>query len=198
MGKAGLRPATGSDDPAVVRILVEAFAGDPLFRALWPDPADYDAAAPEWFAADVDQLRRHGTFWLTEDGAGLACWVDAAEVAGPGEFDELQAIVDRTAGPRGAGAMAALEAAESIVLPGDRRTCVYLAVRPAEQGRGIGGALLRAGLAPADRRGRPVHLVTANPRTLPFYERSGFRILAAVRPQAGLPPLWSLWRDPHR
>jgi hypothetical protein len=36
------------------------------------------------------------------------------------------------------------------------------------------------------------------PRTLPSYERSGLRILAAVRPEPGLPLLWSLWRDPDR
>ena len=62
----------------------------------------------------------------------------------------------------------------------------------------VGATGVIASSSPSDGDGRAVHLVTANPRTLPFYERSGFRILAAVQPERGRQPLWSLWRDPRR
>jgi GNAT superfamily N-acetyltransferase len=121
-----------------------------------------------------------------------------ADVAGPGEFGELQAIVDRTAGPVGAAAMAALEAADATAPDRPHWTCVYVAVRPGAQARGLGGRLVADRLAEADRTGHPIHLVTTNPRTLSFYGRLEFRTREVVRPVDALPPIWSLWREPSR
>jgi GNAT superfamily N-acetyltransferase len=93
--------------------------------------------------------------------------------------------------------MGALEAADGTAPDRPHRTCVYVAVRPAAQGRGLGRALMEARLAEADASGRPAHLATTNPRTLTLYERLGFRTLAVVQPDPALPPLWSLWREPR-
>ncbi len=194
-----IRPATAADRDAIVDCLVASFAGDPFFRALWPAEAIYREAALEWFAADVRQLVAHGSFWLTGDRSGVTCWVPPdAQVAGPGEFDELQAIVDRTAGQLATGAMAALEAADADVPDRPCWTCVYVAVRPAAQGHGLGGRLVAPHLARADRDGVAVCLASTNPRNLTFYERLGFRTLAVVQPHLALPPIWSLWREPRR
>lgn len=193
-----VRLATPADHGRIVATLVEAFVGDPFFRALWPQDAAYRQAARSWFEADVRQLARRGTFWTTGDGRGVACGIaPRVGVAGPGEYDELQDLVDRTAGGIGARAMAVLEAADALAPDRPHWTCIYVAVQPAAQGRGIGRALVGPMLAAADRAGHPVQLASTNPRNLTFYDRLGFQTLGIVRPEPELPPVWSLWREPE-
>lgn len=205
--------ASAADDATIVDCLVDAFARDPFFRTLWPDDDRYCAAAEEWFAADVRQLHAHGSFWIAADGSAVTCWVPPdADVADLGEFGELQAIVDRTAGDRGAGAMAVLEAADATAAGATRAgttragptsaeerpwTCVYVAVRDAAQGRGLGRRLALPHLARADRDELAVCLASTNPRNLTFYERLGFRTVTVVQPSPVLPPVWSLRREPR-
>lgn len=195
MTAPAIRSASVADARTLVDILVEAFVDDPFFRAIWPGADAYREGAGEWFSMDLRQLRSHGRSWLTADGLGFTCWVDGDDVAEPAEYVELQAVIDRTAGPWAARAMEVLASTEAAVPAVAHRTCVYVAVRPGAQGRGVGRALMEARLAEADRLAMPVHLVTSNPRTLPFYERLGFRITTTVRPDPGLPPFWSMWRD---
>lgn len=69
-----------------------------------------------------------------------------------------------------------------------------LAVEPAEQGCGIGSALLRAGIERADEDGLAVGLVTDNPRNLPFYGRHGFEVAAERRLRFGPHTAWGMRR----
>ena len=68
-----------------------------------------------------------------------------------------------------------LSHAELVSESGSRRrvlTLSPLAVAPAVQGRGIGSALVRAGLAEAERLGEPLVTLEGSPR---YYPRFGFR-----------------------
>lgn len=49
-----------------------------------------------------------------------------------------------------------------------------MAVLPAYRGRGLGGSMLRRGLAIADSRGLPAHLEASTPRNHALYARYGF------------------------
>ncbi|WP_454859298.1 GNAT family N-acetyltransferase [Promicromonospora soli] len=55
-----------------------------------------------------------------------------------------------------------------------------LVVHPDHQGTGIGSALLRDGLAQADRRGHPITLQASTPENVRFYERHGFEVIEAL------------------
>ena len=60
----------------------------------------------------------------------------------------------------------------------------YLAgigVEPAEQRRGIGGALMAPGLEAAERAGIPCALLTNSERNLSFYEAHGFVTCSRAR-----------------
>ena len=61
-----------------------------------------------------------------------------------------------------------------------------MSVRPDRQGKGIGGALIRAALAVADERGEPLVLVLGHPS---YYPRFGFRRASAlgIIPPDGIP-----------
>jgi GNAT superfamily N-acetyltransferase len=62
-----------------------------------------------------------------------------------------------------------------------------LGVDPAQQGGGLGGALLRHGLRRANTEGRPCYLETFNESNLPFYTRHGFEVVAdIVEPNSGI------------
>ena len=70
-----------------------------------------------------------------------------------------------------------------------------LAVQPEHQGTGIGSALLRDGLAQADRHGHPVTVQTSTPENVRFYERHGFEVIEALDElYQGAPPLWTMRR----
>jgi len=71
-----------------------------------------------------------------------------------------------------------------------------IGVDPVAQGRGLGSALLRHGLAACDRDGLPAYLEATNPRNRALYERHGFRVVEVI--QAGSsPPLWAMLREPR-
>jgi predicted N-acetyltransferase YhbS len=74
----------------------------------------------------------------------------------------------------------------------------YLAVRgvdPGRQGVGVGGTLLRAGLARCDRERLPVYLDTGKPENLEYYVRFGFTVSADIFIVGG-PTAWLLRREP--
>jgi predicted N-acetyltransferase YhbS len=67
-----------------------------------------------------------------------------------------------------------------------------LAVAPASQGRGLGGALLRRGL---ERAGDlPVFLHTVKPENVPYYSRFGFDVVDTARLVEDGPPAWTMRR----
>ncbi len=73
-----------------------------------------------------------------------------------------------------------------------------ISVDPASQGKGVGGRLLRAGLALADADGMPAYLENSKERNLPFYRANGFEVLEKVHPLPGCPPLWQMLRPAQR
>jgi GNAT superfamily N-acetyltransferase len=68
-------------------------------------------------------------------------------------------------------------------------------VSPDRQGLGIGSALVKTGLAEADRAGVPAFLVTSDAPNVPFYEHHGF----AVTEEFDIGPVhgWAMLRQPQ-
>jgi ribosomal protein S18 acetylase RimI-like enzyme len=64
-----------------------------------------------------------------------------------------------------------------------------VAVHPTMKGRGLGGALLRHGLALAKSAGMVAHLETSNPENLPLYRKFGFEVKHEVTGHGG-PTVW--------
>src|SRR4029077_181794 len=57
----------------------------------------------------------------------------------------------------------------------------YLGTRRDRQGQGLGTQLLREGLAGAPTDGVPAYLESSSERTLPLYERNGFRVVGELQ-----------------
>jgi len=78
--------------------------------------------------------------------------------------------------------------------PGGALFLSGLGVEPELQGRGVGGALLEAGLAREPRA--DAVLLTNNPRNIGFYERHGFAVVREEPMPGGGPPTWAMVRQP--
>jgi ribosomal protein S18 acetylase RimI-like enzyme len=66
-----------------------------------------------------------------------------------------------------------------------------LGVDPAARGRGLGGEVLRRGLAAAREAGLVACLETMNPANVPFYVRHGLEVRAEI-PLASGPTVWAM------
>lgn len=190
-----IRPATPADRPAIIAVLAAAFADDPALAWIFPDDHRRPEQLLRFFGlitrADARLPLAQMAFTPAGDLAGVALWRPPGAWALP--TSTLLASLPRlaftfgTALPRTLGLMHAMDSEH------DRRPHWYLqfiGVSPAHQGRGIGGALLRAGLARAG--GAPAYLETATASNVGLYQAHGF----AVRNQwqhAAAPRFWSMW-----
>jgi predicted N-acetyltransferase YhbS len=64
------------------------------------------------------------------------------------------------------------------------------------QGRGLGRALVRHGLARARADGCPAFLETGTPRNVPFYESFGFQVVGEQQAPDGGPAIWFMQTRP--
>jgi GNAT superfamily N-acetyltransferase len=160
-------------DVTAIETIVEAFADDPVERWMYPGEEEYREHFPRFVAAFagpamVSDAEGAVAVWLppgtAPDGDAIAAVM--AETVDAAKHDDLFATAGQMddAHPR----------FEHWYLP-------WLAVRPERQGGGLGGALLREGLARVDEDGLPAYLETPNPRTIPFYERHGFAVTAVAQ-----------------
>lgn len=69
-------------------------------------------------------------------------------------------------------------------------------VHPDRQGKGLGGAAIRAGLARAAARGVPSVLETATQSNVGLYQRLGYRVLSEWDVAGGGPHFWTMTTPP--
>jgi ribosomal protein S18 acetylase RimI-like enzyme len=72
-----------------------------------------------------------------------------------------------------------------------------LGVKPSEQRRGLGSALLAPALEMCDRDGLPAYLEASKETNIAFYGRHGFRVTREIKLPRG-PTMYPMWRDPGR
>lgn len=72
-----------------------------------------------------------------------------------------------------------------------------LRVHPDQQGKGLGGELLRPILRNADEESVIVYLECSNPNSLDFYRKYGFKVMDEIVPVHGCPPIWRLATKPR-
>lgn len=163
--------------------LSRAFAHDPFYSFLAGD-------APERGQRMLDGwsgILRFGSAGLTEtyttdDHAGVALWIPPGH-RGPSIIDSLRMMpsIARLAGWRRlrmvTNAMGALEERHKHHAPQAHFYLSALGVEPAQQGEGIGTALMEPVLERCQRDGIPAYLETATARNVLLYERLGFDVV---------------------
>ena len=194
MTSASVKVIQSADRRRGVAALNLAFASDQWTRWVWPDAYQYATYMPRAAEAYGGRAFDYGTAHVLENFAAVALWLPpgvesdeatfgevVAESCGDQILRDLNAVIEQMAQFHPAG--------ELWFLP-------MIGVDPVAQGRGLGSALLRHGLAACDRDGLPAYLETSNPRNLALYERHGFRVGKVI--QAGSsPPVWAMLREPR-
>lgn len=186
-----MKRITEAQEDRTIATIVAAFENDPVERWMFPELGEYERHFPTFVRAFGGEAFAHGTAWQVDDFAAVALWLppgaeaDAeaigrvfAETVAAGKQDDLAAV---------AGQMDDLHPDEPHwYLP-------WLAVDPARQGEGLGGALLEECLARVDADRMPAYLETPNPRTVPLYERHGFEVTGEAA-AGSCPPVTAMLR----
>jgi ribosomal protein S18 acetylase RimI-like enzyme len=192
-----------ADVSRAAAVLVDAFHDDPVWRSVFDDrvtPAQRRAA----FEVPLVYCLRFGEVWATtKDLEGIAAWV-------PGRYAQMTVWRMLQSGALRAGLRMGRHAGGRLQpvfrpLDGDRaahmgaRPFVHLqvlGVAPAQQGRGLGGRLLRQLIARCDRESLPLYLETETERNVSFYTRFGFRVVKQITLPVIDLPMWEMVREP--
>ncbi|GAB3210825.1 GNAT family N-acetyltransferase [Marinactinospora thermotolerans] len=192
---ADVREATTDDLPVIADTLADAFADYRWTR--WVLPADdYERRlrAVQLYYAERVGLP-HGRVWVARDGAAVAVWT-LPDVALPEELFTAAELVELH-GDRGA----VMARAEELLAPHrPQEPCWFLAtvgVRRADQGSGLGRAVLAPGIAAAEASGHPAFLETADEGNVGFYRSLGFEVTAEVALPGDAPRVWCMLRRPR-
>jgi GNAT superfamily N-acetyltransferase len=177
-----------------VETLALAFHNDPAMVYMLPDEASRGVRLRRLMGWMVDQQLRIGLVLGTPDVTGVTLWRRPGAV----HFHEplwhpdtlLHIAIFQRHLPR------ALRTDDGITshLP-KGEAWMYLkmaAVHPDHQGKGLGGQIIRAGLAEAARLGVPSVLETATPSNVGLYQRLGYGIASEWDVPKGGPHFWTM------
>jgi ribosomal protein S18 acetylase RimI-like enzyme len=191
-----VRTAAARDRETVAQLLARAFAADPAMSYIWPDSAARARGLPKLFRLLFDSDAQAGMRLVTSGGEAATLW------RGPGQVrtstgDLLRRLIPllTTFGPALARAMRLSGAIDRHMPSGDFWYLHVAGCDTSHQGRGLGRAVVQAGLDRAAGRTR-CYLETATERNLGFYQALGFQVTAEWRVPDGGPTFWSMLRDP--
>jgi ribosomal protein S18 acetylase RimI-like enzyme len=190
------RPTRLADLPGISAALAQAFADDPFMRHIVP-ASRYDYRLVATFRGEARRALADITVAVVDGAVAGVAVLRPPDPARAGIARSAAAAVDlfRAFGlglPRAGRSFRALSRQHP-----KRPPHWYLqTLGAARPGLGVGGALLREGLARVDAARMPAYLESSAPGNVPLYERFGFRVIdEIVLPDDG-PTLSAMWRDP--
>ena len=191
MSSLTIKAVAQTDEPRVTATLVSAFIADPVERWLYPQPLAYLTHFPAFIAAFGGDALEKETVWSLDDFAAVAIWLP------PGVQADGDAIVtvlsESVSTEKHTDTFSVLEQMDAAHPTDPHWYLPWLGVDGARQGAGLGAELLRQCLIRVDADHSPAFLETPNPRTVPFYERHGFRV-SSVSQAGACPPVTSMLR----
>jgi ribosomal protein S18 acetylase RimI-like enzyme len=190
-----VRPATLDDIDAYVSVLAHSFHDDPGIVLFEPDPLRRAAILPPFFRAfTAASLSEGGGLMVAGDPVqGVASWF-GPDAYGPSP-DAMGANgfggVLEQAGEEAAGRLLAiigeLEGQHARLVSGPHFRLQFFGVEPAQQGKGVGSALIEHGHIHADAAGLPCYLDTFTEENVRYYEKRGYGIVSEFSVGDGVP-----------
>jgi GNAT superfamily N-acetyltransferase len=189
---ASIRAARPADVDAVAAHIAEAF--HPLAVAAWlvADPGRRSRVLFEVFRIHVEHAVASGWIWIAGDLDGVAVWLPGGIEPPPGYERRLDAAAGGCV-PRFRVLDAAFERQHPL---GAHQYLAFLAVAPALQRRGVGGALLSWQHRVLDRGGMPAYLEASSVASRGLYLRHGYRDHGPPIVLPDGPRIWPMWRSP--
>lgn len=192
-----IRLAARQDRAPVAAMLARAFADDPAMTYIFPDPTVRARRLPRLFALLFDgdgpvgmRLVASGiegaTLWRGPGRSKTGVWEMIRHA--PGMIHALGGAIGR--------ALTVANAIDAHHPSGDFWYLHVAGCDPQHQGKGIGGALIRDGIARAGRL--PCYLETATEKNLGLYRSLGFEVTDDWQVPKGGPRFWSMVRPANR
>jgi len=173
-----IRKASSDELERITAVEILAFAADPSMRFLFRDPQAYLKHFPAFVEAFGGAAFEHGTAHVAGEFGGAAMWLP------PGvepDNERIASIMGEALDPAIASdAFPVLKEMADYHIKEPHWYLPMIGVDPAQQGRGIGSALLRHALAKCDEDHLPAYLESSKPANIPLYERHGFQVLGQV------------------
>ncbi len=197
-------PVRTEQSGRVAKTLASAFQDDPALSWILPDPAKRRKVLPRFFAVMAEQSYRHGEVLAstgTQTGtAAAALWYPPGDMRDSVReylWDSMRLLgLFGGALPRGLKVAEAMHAHHPH--PQTYTYLRYVGVSPEAQGKGWGGAIIRAGIERAASNGadksKGVLLETAKPANVAIYTRLGFAITEEWHVPGGGPKFWTMIR----
>jgi len=196
-----IQRADAGDGETLAGVIATAFFDLAVSRWLIPDPAQRARAFPDHFRVFVDQGLRHGQVYTSSGYESVAVWLPVTDQLPPlpDDYDEQ---LSRVCGDNADRFRTLDQTMEHNHPTRPHEYLALLAVRPKQQNRGLGTALLRAHHRYLDEHGIGAYVEASNPRSRALYLREGYATYSeplvfadGARPEDG-PAMWPLWRDP--
>jgi len=182
------------EEQRALDVLVTAFTADPVIRWMYPEASGYLTNFPVFLGAFGGKAFAAHTVWRLGEFGAVALWYSPqVEPDGDAVVTEIKRSVSAD---RHADVFAVLDQMEAAHPTYPHWYLPWFGVDGAQQGRGLGGELMRNCLAFVDRDHLPAYLESPNPRNIPFYERHGFEV-TGVSQAGACPPVYSMLRSPR-
>lgn len=188
-----VRTGGDADREPVAAMLARAFANDPGMSFIFPDDADRARRLPLLFREIVASDQKAGAVLMTENAEAATSWRGPGQAATPFLEMLFRAGPFLTALGFSVGRALALSHAIESHMPKGAFWYLHIAgCDPAAQGKGLGGAVIRAGLERAVGT-QACYLETSTERNLGFYRSLGFDVTSEWNVEDG-PRFWSMLR----
>ena len=189
-----IREALPGDRAAVIAMLGHAFADDPAMSYIFPDPRERAKRLPRLFGLLFDE-DASGLRLVTGDAYAATLWRRPGRAA-VSNVSMIRVLIPLLAA-FGTALGRGMRVGETIEAHFPSQPFWYLhiaGVDPAQQGKGLGSASIREGLARATGNGVPAYLETATERNVGLYQSLGFEVTGEYRVAKGGPKFWSMLR----
>ena len=189
-------------DPRI-ETLIASFYHDPLAQFFWPN----EELRGKQLSAGLEFLLKLSSMILSSETAERKC-VGVIGATRPGRypppfFHSMVALIRfilkllSLTPLREMGKMTSVYSQFDKIHPKQPHWYIaVLGVPPDQQGKGLGGKLLRPILQKADKESVIVYLECSNPNSLDFYRKYGFEVINEIVPVRGCPPIWGMVRKP--
>ena len=191
-----IRKAEANDLTSVAEILGSAFSNDPLFRWFCEHGSSIYS---QLFLAELQQLYQfHGHVFINESRTGAAMWLPPG-ISAEAPFSVRQlGLIFKMFRYGGFTSLRRGEQLQKMMAETHLQEPHYylhaIGAHLDHQGRGIGSALLKAGVTICDEAGYPAYLESSNVRNNPLYERYGFEITGEIQLPENGPKAWLMKR----
>ncbi|MEV1320087.1 GNAT family N-acetyltransferase [Micromonospora arborensis] len=188
-----VRQAGRDDAEDLTSVLAEAFFDGPVADWLVPDHSDRRAVYRRYFELVLNHGLDHGHVDTTTDLSAVAIWYPRLEPPPKGSLGHQPELEEATGvyAPR----FTLLDAVFEAHHPGEpHHYLAYAAVKPEQQGRGVGASMLGHYHRQLDALGMPAYLEANNLRNRELYVGLGYRAgPPLILPTTG-PTIWRMWR----